>query len=123
MLHRALILIGLGIIATSARPAAAQPPGVPRSPYSPYLNLARPGNPAINYYGLVRPEQEFRNSIANLRGQVGTLNQEVNRINPNATGLPQTGHPVAFMNYSHYYGNLRPRVGGTAPAAGPPARR
>src|SRR5262245_31778220 len=26
-----------------------------RPPLSPYLNLARGGNPAINYYGLVRP--------------------------------------------------------------------
>src|SRR5579884_4532613 len=28
-------------------------------PVSPYLNLLRPGNPAVNYLGLVRPEQTF----------------------------------------------------------------
>ena len=32
--------------------------------FSPYLNLLRRGtNPAVNYYGLVRPEIDFRNSL------------------------------------------------------------
>jgi len=104
-------------------PANAQPPGAPRGPYSPYLNLARPGNPAINYYGLVRPEQEFRSGIAGLRNQVGALNQEVNAMRPGATAPLQTGHPVAFMNYSHYYSGFRGRAGGGAQPAGGPMRR
>src|SRR5262245_21876578 len=53
--------------------AAAQPPAplrdAPRRPvYSPYLNLNRSGGTlAQNYYGLVRPEIEFRNNVNQLR--------------------------------------------------------
>jgi len=62
--------------------------------------------------------------IAGLRNQVGTLNQEVNAMRPGATAQLQTGHPVAFMNYSHYYSGFRGRAGGGGPqAAGGPMRR
>src|ERR1700678_234592 len=39
--------------------------------FSPYLNLNRGGtSAAINYYGLVRPQIDFQNSINNLQQQV-----------------------------------------------------
>src|SRR5947209_18280472 len=44
--------------AGSARAQGGTPPRpvpTPRPTVSPYLNLARPGTPALNYYNLVRP--------------------------------------------------------------------
>jgi hypothetical protein len=71
------------VLALSAGAARAQfgyysPPQTspfPRAPISPYLNLARGGNPAINYYGLVRPQVEFQQSIFGLQQQVSGLGQ------------------------------------------------
>ena len=54
----------------SAETAHAQPPvpgGYVRPPsFSPYLNLVRGGSSTLNYFGLVRPEVQFRNSLLNL---------------------------------------------------------
>ncbi len=70
--------------------------------YSPYLNLLRSGSsPVNNYYGLVRPQIDFNQSIQNLQGQVTSNQQAIS----SATGgqFPLfTGHPVYFMNTSHY---------------------
>ena len=41
---------------------------------SPYLNLLRPGtNPAINYFGLVKPIVDYNSSINNLQQQVSDV--------------------------------------------------
>jgi hypothetical protein len=68
---------------------------------SPYLNLNRGGNPAVNYYGLVRPLNEINTSIQQLQQQSltghGVLTPE------EAALVPATGHPVQFFNHSHYY--------------------
>src|SRR6476660_2932481 len=120
--------LGTLALVLTAPAAKAQPPGALRPPYSPYLNLTRPGNTAINYYGLVRPEVDFRNSIAGLQSQYGTLNQEVN--DPRAAqSFPGTGHGATYLNYSHYYvlrggGGSRPPITsgsgfGTAAGLGP----
>ncbi len=86
-----------------------QPPRVNpvyRPPVSPYLNLLRRGSdPAVNYYGIVRPEIEFRSGIQSLQQQVSTVGQEVTAQDQQAlNALPETGHAVQFFNYSHYYG-------------------
>ncbi|MFO0808537.1 MAG: hypothetical protein U0746_07940 [Gemmataceae bacterium] len=86
----------------TAPAAHAQAPGAVRPPFSPYLNLTRPGNTAINYYGLVRPEVDFRNSLNGLQSQYNALNQDANDPR-NAQSFPGTGHGAAFLNYSHYY--------------------
>ena len=87
--------------------ANAQPPlprplgGATTPPVSPYINLLRGGNaPAINYYGLVRPQLDFRNSILALQGQVWYAQQAAG-LQTGETGT--TGHPVAFMNYGGYF--------------------
>jgi hypothetical protein len=64
---------------------------------------------ANNYYGLVRPELEFRNSINNLQQQYTGLNQAFNNPTTIETPFPGTGHHTSFLNYSHYYG-LRGRA-------------
>ncbi len=88
-----------------ARPATA-PAGYARPAYSPYLNLLRFGSsPAINYYGLVRPQEDFSSSISQLQYQDQTLQQSVTGLQTAAT-LPTTGHPSQFQNYTKYFQNL-----------------
>jgi hypothetical protein len=82
-----------------------RPPGVVGGPVSPYINLLRQGSPAgINYYGLVRPQFQFQNSIQGLQSQVTTLGSQVATDTQGANAMPVTGHPVQFFNYSHYFG-------------------
>jgi hypothetical protein len=87
------------------RPGGISPVPVP---YSPYLNLARPGNPAINYYGLVRPEFQARSTALALQSQLNQVSQQVANPAPQAaTGvLPQTGYTVRFLDYGRYFNRL-----------------
>lgn len=79
--------------------------------FSPYLNLGRAGSPAINYFGLVQPQQQFNSSIQQLQTQqLDTTN--LLTTGTAAQGIPVTGVQAGYMNFSHYYGN-RP-VGGSA---------
>jgi hypothetical protein len=117
-----------------AGPAWAQGPYVrpnpnPNNPYarpmfSPYLNLVRTNNPAINaginYAGIVRPEFQIYSDVGQLQRQVSSLETGA-AAGPEGTGLV-TGHPVLFQNYGHFYpaagtpGSVfgrRPGVGGT----------
>ena len=109
------LLPGLAVVVfgLSASAADAQSPfGAPQPPYSPYLNLVRPGvNPALNYYGLVRPQQDFARSMHSIQGQL--LNQQ-QAIADQASGDLATGHPTYFMNYGGYFMNVGPGVTGTA---------
>ena len=95
-------------------PPAVRPPGVPAPVYSPYINLLRRGNPTyINYYGLVRPEVEFRNSIYGLQQGEAT---EATAISAVESGQLVTGHTTMFLNTSHFFLN---RGGQGAPASAP----
>jgi hypothetical protein len=70
------------------------------------LNLTRPGGtPALNYYGLVRPELQFRQSIQGLQGAVSANQQMIGDLQPGGTGLPVTGHATQFLNYGGYFLN------------------
>jgi hypothetical protein len=118
-----LILITLGLLLAPAV-VRAQGPGpyvrpqtnpYARPVFSPYLNLLNGAtNPAINYYGLVRPEIDFRSSLQQLQQQVNTLPTTPGVSE--ATGLPATGHATQFLNYSHFYSSGLP--GQSAGAAG-----
>jgi hypothetical protein len=117
----ALLALALGLAGGRVQ---AQPgyPGGYRPPFSPYLNLLRPGvNPALNYYGLVRPQVEFRNSIQGLERQVGALDSQLANQEAGASAFPTTGHPVQFMNTSHYFGRspASGAVGGGVPRMNP----
>src|SRR5262249_8648545 len=90
-----------------------RPGGPTTPPYSPYLNLLRPGNPAINYYGLVRPQFDFRQQIQGLQQLTAPATLEAQTANT----LPTTGHPVQFLNYSHYFGGAINRPGAVRPGA------
>jgi hypothetical protein len=117
-------LLTLGVLVLVASGASAQPQVGPvnRPPaFSPYLNLLRTGNsPGVNYYGLVRPQMEFRSGIQDLQQQVLTNQAAISDLN-NSTVL-STGHRTSFLNTGKYYsGRLGspgtglsgvPRVGG-----------
>src|SRR5262245_56185746 len=78
-------------------------------PYSPYLNLTRRGNQAVNYYGLVRPEVEARTAIRGLQGQVAQLRtQEVSPQPGISTELPATGYAVRFLDNGNYFRGVSP---------------
>lgn len=91
-----------------AQPAVAQPPGggpVLSPPFSPYLNLARPGtNPAINYFGIVRPQAQLANSLQSLQRQINPL-VAANGTDTSAEQPVVTGHPFGFQNHLGFFQN------------------
>jgi hypothetical protein len=75
----------------------------PTPPISPYLNLLRGNNAAVNYYLGVVPEFQRRALYQQLllgpeRQQLLTPGPE--DIFPTLAG---TGHPAVFQNYANYY--------------------
>lgn len=75
--------------------------GFGQQPTISYLNLLRPGNPAVNYYSLVRPQQQAQSNFLSLQNQINPLNTAV-------TGMEQplmTGHAFGFQNYKYYFQN------------------
>ncbi len=109
-----LVASGLLVLA-AAHEAPAQYPGSLAPGYapnqsgptfSPYLNLLRrDSSPAINYYGLVRPEQQFRSTMQNLANELEQTQADVAGGAGQPQTLTQTGHPIQFFNLSHYYPN------------------
>lgn len=127
-INRIIFLAAVALLVLQEHANAQAPPPLRQPSYSPYLNLTRPGNVANNYYGLVRPELEFRNSVNNLQQQYNNLNQPANNLNSVEAPFPGTGHATSFMNLSHYYGNRGRTTGGGQPQSGqgavaPPRRR
>jgi hypothetical protein len=106
-----------GLVAAAwGGPVAAQPPGPPasRPAYSPYLNLLRAGNsPAVNYYGLVRPEVTARQSLQAVQSAV-SVNQRT-LLELAGSDLGQTGVPAQFLNHGGYFLN---HLGGGGPGVG-----
>jgi len=103
------VIASLGVLACVAvSPAHAQfqpqtnPAGRPA--VSPFLNLLRGGNPAVNYYGLVRPQLQTQATLQQLQQQLA-LNQLGLNTAENQPDLT-TGHAARFGNFSHYYGGV-----------------
>jgi hypothetical protein len=100
---------GLGLAAVLGSPLWGQAPWnnslVPgRRPFvSPYINILRAGaDPAINYYGIVRPEITFRNSISRLQQQQGALAAQEQDL-ASYMAVPPTGHTSGFQTQSKYF--------------------
>jgi hypothetical protein len=106
----ATFLIGNGTV------QAQYPGGITNRPtVSPYLNLNRSGtSTAINYYGIVRPQFQARATFQSLEQMAESNRQAINEVGAPATGLPTTGHNVAFLNTSGYFMTL----GGTGGQGG-----
>jgi len=99
------VLVGCGATDAVGQVLPTQPTGQPpyRPPVSPYINLLRRGgNPAINYYGLVRPQIEFSREIRRIDQDLATRGQQGRQFDEES-GLPTTGHAASFMNYSHFF--------------------
>ena len=75
-----------------------------RPTFSPYLNLFRSGNgPVMNYFGAVRPQQEFYSQNQHLNQELddlqGRQNQQYNRMPKRIPGvytMGVTGHSTGF---------------------------
>jgi hypothetical protein len=68
------------------------------------LNLTRNNiNPAINYYGTVRPQLSYNFAINSLEQQVAATRVAIAAAE--AGGPLQTGHQVSFLNYQRYFLN------------------
>jgi hypothetical protein len=114
----AVVTVVAGATSAWAQPPAPRPLGnVGMAPVSPYMNLLRPGtNPAVNYYGIVRPEMAFQNAISGIQGQLWQTQQALNQ---QANAGDTTGHPVAFLNHGSFFmttGNSSRAGGPAAPA-------
>jgi len=116
-----VLLLGLAC-ATSAKAQSNTfgAPSIARPTTSPYLNLFRRNNSALNfglnYQRLVRPEMDLRRNAANTNTRVGTLQQQVNSaIAPDGSILlPGTGHQTSFLNTQGYFSNSGGGYGGSA---------
>jgi hypothetical protein len=90
-------------IAQTGQYVPPQTSPMPRPPVSPYLNLNRGGSPGVNYFGLVRPQENMTTAIQQLQQQQAAL--ATSPAAPSASLGFITGHPATFVNYSHYYYN------------------
>ena len=109
--------LAIAALILGANRAIAQFPGNPvggaqRPTFSPYLNLNRPGtSPAVNYFGIVRPQFQALSTFQSLEQQSATNRQAIADNGNSATGLPTTGKQVYFLNTGGYFMNLSPNQG------------
>ena len=121
-LTTALLALGVLFGLTGERTSAQY--GVPRPgvsstlppAYSPWLNLNREGGtPAQNYFGLVRPEMDFRDATLGLQQQVNANQQGLYNTQA-AAYMMMTGHITMFLNTGGYFpggrGGARGQAGG-----------
>lgn len=84
-------------------------------PLSPYLNLLRGGNPAVNYFYGVQPglmNGAFRSPLAGnsqMQGRQTFFPQtdnlyDLENVSP-LDGFRATGHPIGFNNTLNYFGS------------------
>jgi len=94
-----------------------QAPPTMRGGISPYLNLALPGNPGLNYYGLVVPQVQQNAAIQQLQNQNLYNQQAISGLQSDLTSGPITGAPFGFQNHWGYFQNWR-RAGTSGSFAG-----
>jgi hypothetical protein len=125
-------VLGVALLVTAGvGPTGAQVGYSPfrRPPVSPWINLIRPGtDPAVNYYGIIRPEVTYQNSIQQLYQQQTTLATQQQEL-ATGSGLPATGHATGFQTQGKYFlrkGTVAPTTAaapaGPAAAARPPSK-
>jgi hypothetical protein len=113
-------------LGTSAAEAKAQVPvsgpgGLPgnQPTFSPYLNMLRSGgSPTLNYFGLVRPEQNAISSFNGLQQQNFNDQQALSQLQSQQSNLPTTGHAATFLNLRGYFLNVGGTGGGGAQGTG-----
>src|SRR5262245_57786985 len=94
----------LSAVAAQAQGPVYTPPSRPS--FSPYLNLLRgDSSTTLNYFGLVRPEQQIRRNQAALAQEIRQTNQSLDDTIKGADpNLPATGHAASFNNTMGYFG-------------------
>jgi hypothetical protein len=104
-----IIVPALGFaLVFNARQLWAQGLGYPANPanrpaVSPYINLLRGGSSGgVNYYGLVKPDIEFRGAIQRNQQQIAAGQQSYSEL---TAGLLTTGHPTRYMTHWNYFLN------------------
>lgn len=109
-----IILATADVLFAQPLPGALGQPSRPA--FSPYLNLNRPGgSPALNYYGLVQPQTQFRQSVQNLQGAVNSNQQMIGNLQGDTNEPTATGHGFGFMNSGGYFmttGQMNTNQGG-----------
>jgi hypothetical protein len=74
--------------------------------YVPYLNMLRGGNPAVNYFGLVRPQLQTQATFQQLQSEI-TRPMPAPVAPPRNRGVADTGSaPGRFMQYNQYFNTL-----------------
>lgn len=113
-------LVAVSLVAVDALPLRAQGRSarsgragyrntLSRPAVSPYLNLARGSDPALNYFTLTRPPIDLRAQQFRQQQAAQGLQREIDQ-GLRASELPPTGHSAGYMNYSHYYPGLTGRT-------------
>lgn len=121
----ALLVVGALAAGEARGQSYARPPvnPSPRPAFSPYLNLVRSGSPAGNYFSFVRPQNEFLNSLGQLRQQVGVGQQAVTDLET-SLAPPATGHATQFLSHTRFFqNNGAPGAGARAPVTVTPFRQ
>jgi hypothetical protein len=105
----ALLAAGVGMAhaQTYFQAPVARPPVV--SPY-----LFRGGNPAVNYYGVVRPLEQQQQQLQLLSEQEAAPPAAA----PAPGAIADTGRGSRFMAYGRYFNNVGGRPAYAAPATG-----
>lgn len=112
-----LLLIPLGVLllagVSEAQSSRRAPPSRGRSSlgatnrpaFSPYLNLLRTNSgPVQNYYGLVKPQQQFQSANEELDSNFKSLKRDVDGVRDEtdqSSRLRQSGHTARFMTDLH----------------------
>jgi len=68
-------------------------------------------SPVQNYFGIVRPEFEFRAAYQSLQQQVTSNDQAIGGLETAST-LPVTGHATRFLSTGRYFLNSGGQGGG-----------
>jgi hypothetical protein len=101
------------LVSSAADPARAQLPAfspsvnpTQRPTISPYLQLNRGGDPAVNYYGLVRPQLNFQNAEGQIVQAVNSAQQTADQAANQGVidrFMRPTGHRVGFQTQGRYF--------------------
>jgi hypothetical protein len=76
-------------------------------PVSPYINLLRAGSsPAVNLYGVVRPQLQFYSAANAFQEQINTNQVGIAGLQQGMNAAVTTGHGVAFLNTGGYFLSL-----------------
>jgi hypothetical protein len=118
----AMLALGTGAGAQQQIGSYSPPVVNPRPVISPYLNLNHGGGvPAVNYYGIVRPQIENQQAIQHLQQQVQTTQGLMQNQTGTLAGedMAPTGRAMGgYFNYSHYFPLYSRGAGGSTGNSG-----